>query len=525
MRSIVLAVDPAPTVHRFLRTFLATEPVEILSANDGTTAMKTMEDRRVDLVLVALTLPDMSGFDVCRRIKDNPCTAAVPVMILAENASRTEKVRGLQEGAADFLAKPIDPSELLARLRAALRSRQMQRELEQQNSMLYQLHEFSLRLNAMETVEDTLRAALICALSLTYSGRGCILVPDRRAAGRLLVAHMEGVRNRETTELAMRIGAPVSGHVFAGNGLRVVNTIEDLGNEHAEDVAFLGGPPFISLALPSQRGPLGVLNVAGKLMESHYSDQDIRILRCVAATAGVAVESQQRRLRLDQTRDAALLGLAGLAEWRDPETGAHLERLCGYAQLLAEGLAQTRKYARTIDRAFLEALSRSVPMHDIGKVAVPDNVLLKPGKLTEAEFDIMKTHTEVGAKVLRSMAERAGRDLFLDMAYEIAMHHHERYDGTGYPTGLAGEAIPLAARITAVADVYDALVTDRVYRKAWPHEKAVSYIRQNAGSHFDPDVVAVFLERADAFLRLQRNLAQAGLPENKPEEAAVAILT
>jgi len=525
MRSIVLAVDPAPTVHRFLRTFLATEPVELLSVNDGTTAMRTMEGRRVDLVLVALSLPDMSGFDLCERIKENPCTAVVPVMLMADNASRVEKIHGLQVGAADFIAKPIDPCELMARLRAALRVRQMQRELEQQNAMLYQLHEFSLKLNAMETVEETLRAALICALSLTYSSRGCILVPDPRGTGRLLVAHMEGVRNRQASELAMPIGAPVSGHVFADNSLRVINDLEDLADERAEDVAFLNGPPFVSLPLPSQRGSLGVLNVAGKLRESHYSDQDIRILRCVAATAGVAVESQQRRLRLDRTRDAALLGLAGLAEWRDPETGSHLERLREYAQLLAEGLAQTPKYARTIDRAFLQALSRSVPMHDIGKVAVPANVLLKPGKLTETEFDIMKTHTEVGAQVLRSMAERAGHDLFLDMAYEIAMRHHERYDGTGYPSGLAGDAIPLAARITAVADVYDALVTDRVYRKAWPHEKAVAYIRQNAGSHFDPDVVAVFLDRSDAFLQLKRNLAGARHPENKAEEPAAAIVT
>jgi len=523
MKSIVLAVDPAPTVHRLLRALLAAEPVEFMAVSDGATAMQTIERHRVDLVLVALALPDMSGFDVCRRIRENPCTATVPVMILADAVSRVEKVRGLQLGATDFLGKPIDPFELLARIRAAIRSRQMQRELEQQNSMLYQLHEFSLRLNSMETAEDTMRAALICALSLTYSSRGCILVaPETVGGDRLRVASMEGVCGREASDLSIRIGEPVSGRVYARNGLRVVNDSQEDADARAADVAFLGGPPFVSCSIPGGTGPLGVLNIAGRLMDSPYSDQDVRILRCVAATAGVAIESQQRRLRIDRTRDAALLGLAGLAEWRDPETGSHLERLRVYARVLAEGLREMPKYAGTIDPAYLQALFRSVPMHDIGKVAIPDRVLLKPGRLTDAEFEIMKTHTEVGARVLRSMAERAGHDLFLDMAYDIALYHHEKYDGTGYPTGLAGEAIPLAARITAVADVYDALVTDRVYRKAWPHEKAVSHIRENAGLHFDPDLVAVFVERADVFLQLKQDPANA--PAAGPAEAPVAML-
>jgi response regulator RpfG family c-di-GMP phosphodiesterase len=524
MKSIVLVADSAPTTHRFLRTFLATEPVELIEVHDGATAMRTLEGRRVDLALVALKLPDMSGFDVCKGVKENPCTATVPVIILADVVSRVEKVRGLQVGAADFITKPIDPSELQARVGSALRSRQMQRELEQQNSMLYQLHELSLKLNAMETVEDTMRATLICALSLTYSGRGCILAPVG-GTDELRIAHMEGVHNSEASGFVMHVGEPISGQVFAENGLRMVNDSEEASRENAADLAVLGGPPLISLSIPSETRSLGVLNVAGKLMDAGYSEQDVRILRCVTTTAGVAIESQRRRLRLDRTRDAALLGLAGLAEWRDPETGGHLERLRGYARLLAEGLRETPKYASTIHQGYLDALFRAVPMHDIGKVGIPDNILLKPGKLTDDEFVIMKKHAEVGAKVLRSMAEKTGHDSFLDMAYDIALHHHEKYDGTGYPTGLAGEAIPLAARITAVADVYDALVTDRVYRKAWSHERAVAYILENTASHFDPDVVNVFTQRANAFLQLKTDLESASRLEAQAEEIAVTALT
>ncbi len=197
-----------------------------------------------------------------------------------------------------------------------------------------------------------------------------------------------------------------------------------------------------------------------------------------------------------------LFALAKLAESRDPETGAHLERVRLYAQTLARQLTSDPRFASQVDGNFVRLIYLTAPLHDIGKVAIPDHVLLKPGALTPEEFDIMKTHAMRGAQTLDAALQEYPDATFLRMARDIAAHHHERYDGTGYPAGLKGQAIPLAARIVAIADVYDALITKRRYKDAFSHEKAKTIITQSAGTHFDPDLVAVFERISHEYVRI-----------------------
>ncbi|MEQ8786402.1 MAG: response regulator [Pirellulaceae bacterium] len=207
----------------------------------------------------------------------------------------------------------------------------------------------------------------------------------------------------------------------------------------------------------------------------------------------------ERTAEVVATQDVAVLALAQLAESRDAETGLHLSRMRSYSQLIAEQLGRRGRYAHDIDAEFLDTLYRSSPLHDIGKVGVPDAILQKPGPLTEQEREIMQQHVRIGAETLERAAQMSGGGQFLRMAAEICRYHHEWYDGAGYLAGIAGEEIPLSARIVAVADVYDALTSKRVYKSAQSPEEAREIIDEKSGVHFDPVVVEAFHHRFDDF--------------------------
>jgi HD-GYP domain-containing protein (c-di-GMP phosphodiesterase class II) len=200
------------------------------------------------------------------------------------------------------------------------------------------------------------------------------------------------------------------------------------------------------------------------------------------------------------SRDLTIFALARLAESRDPETGLHLERVREYAGVLSQALATCERFRDEIDEEFLALIRVTSALHDIGKVSIPDYILLKPDRLTSEEFEIMKTHSTRGAETLETALRRFPDARYLQMARDVAAYHHERHDGTGYPDGLAGDAIPLCARIFALADVYDALASKRVYKEAFSHEVARNIILENNATQFDPDVVAAF-SRCDGQFR------------------------
>jgi len=212
---------------------------------------------------------------------------------------------------------------------------------------------------------------------------------------------------------------------------------------------------------------------------------------------------QQRTIEILGTRDVTVFALAHLAESRDPETGDHLKRMREYAQIVAERLSLKGPYSNEIDETFLGDFYRSTPLHDIGKVGIPDQILLKPGALTAREFEIMKRHTLIGAEALEKASGHSPFGGFLKMASDIARYHHERFDGAGYPIGLKGTQIPLSARIAAIADVFDAITSNRVYRDAMPISEATSIIEADSGKHFDPQVVLAFQECLDDLLEVK----------------------
>ena len=262
--------------------------------------------------------------------------------------------------------------------------------------------------------------------------------------------------------------------------LTAMNSDDDEERAFGEGIAdYITKPLKPALALARVRSQLLV-----RQARSWLQDQNLAL----------EAEVKRRMLENDLIQAVSIRALAHLAETRDNETGAHIQRTQSYIRLLATRLTDHPRFATTLNNKYIEVLSRSAPLHDIGKVGIPDHILLKPEKLTPDEWVIMKTHTTIGSDAI-ALAER---DIdtsveFLRQAKEIARSHHERWDGTGYPDGLAGDAIPLSARLMAIADVFDALISKRVYKPAITFSEVYRIMQEGRDKHFDPDIIDNFL--------------------------------
>jgi PAS domain S-box-containing protein len=256
----------------------------------------------------------------------------------------------------------------------------------------------------------------------------------------------------------------------------------------------------VQLQLRTSRGRHIEVEVSGNRVEMFDSGEQYQlIIRDITVTKEMEKKVLASHQLIDTSRQAAIFGLSRLAECRDENTGAHLRRIREYTRILATELAGEPDLEPLLTAEFIEELCLSSVLHDIGKVGIPDAILLKPGRLTEAEFAAMKRHCEYGSIALSSSELDTESFSFLRMGQEITRFHHERWDGSGYPSGLAGVAIPLAARIVALADVYDALTSSRSYKPAYSHEQARTLIVEESGGHFDPSIVSAFLKREQQF--------------------------
>jgi response regulator RpfG family c-di-GMP phosphodiesterase len=318
-----------------------------------------------------------------------------------------------------------------------------------------------------------------------------------------------------TDELELKAAA---GYGSLDGGLRIAVT--DMSSVHAQafreeylvhtgdqrdepGMTVLSDEHATVLILPviSNNGPVGVVEFASRAPEA-FSPQDIGLCSMTVDQMAYSLENMRLVGELSRSRDAVIRGMALLAEIRDPHIGGHLNRICAYSGYLAAQLAGRMGY-HEVTREFVDVISRAAALHDVGKVGIPDAILLKPGKLTSDEYDVMKTHTVTGADLLRGLMHEFGEYALITMGAEVAMCHHEWWDGSGYPRGLAGREIPLAARVVAIADVYDALTSRRCYKDAWSPEETFAALRTKAGTHFDPDLVDVFLARPSELERIR----------------------
>lgn len=377
IRSTLLVIDDSPSNLAVMSSLLK-QHYRVKVATDGQRGLRiALTQPPPDLILLDVVMPGLDGYETCRQLKQYPQTREIPVIFLTARSDVADEQQGLELGAVDYIAKPVSPPILLARVRTHLQLKQ---------------------------------------------------------ARDLLANH----------------------------------------NRHLEQ------------------------------------------------------EVARRTRELSMIQDVTIMAMASLAETRDNETGNHIRRTQYYVRCLAERLATYPKFTDYLTPEHIELLFKSAPLHDIGKVGIPDHILLKRGKLTADEFEVMKTHTTLGRDailVAEQMLETPNS--FLRFAREIAYSHQEKWDGSGYPQGLRAEDIPLSARLMAVADVYDALISRRVYKPAFTHEDAIELICRGSGSHFDPDVVAAFLQCTEDFRLIATRFTdneQAHPFEDLPGSAAEAAI-
>ena len=433
-------------------------------------------------VVAADELGDMGGVSLLSRMKERwPDTVR---LLVTGHSTLETAIQALHEGAIfRFLRRPLERGLFCDALESGL---DRYRQVETERLFTEQL-QFSRE--SLLTLTETLERRL--AEQVT------------RVQG-LQSFHSQLGQAASIEEIA-RLAAEASSLLLGGRGVRVELALpgaptaegaagpELAGDRHRQDIA-------------TADGPLGSLFV-DRSGGTELQEQDLEFLASLAATTGIAARNQLHRLERDDAQHATIFALAGLAEYRDDETGRHLERVSEYCRLIASELALSGPYCDEVSEAFIEDLVLSAPLHDIGKVGIPDAILLKPGKLTEDEWEVMRRHTTIGAETLLNALETGGERGFLRMGHDVALCHHERWDGSGYPHGATGTNIPLSARIMSVADCYDALTTWRPYKEPWSHDDSVAYIRAKGGSQFDPFVVEAFLQRVEAFNRVRRTLA------------------
>lgn len=349
---------------------------------------------------------------------------------------------------------------------------------------------------ARMTSSEQLLAALMEAIFDLTGLDGITLYLSKQQDGRLQRYFPQATE--ATAEITPYEQGSIATWVLAGQQT-VVRGQENWPQHFTEfDRSLFIGEPFACLPMNAEQAPIGLLTISAE-PGFKLDPGVVRSLTTVVSVATTALLGRWHQEARNEAQDAIITALAKLSEYRDPETGAHLLRLKKYCALICRVLAQTEKYAGIVTPQFTEDLVRSSPLHDIGKVGIPDAILKKPGKLTEEEFQIMKNHAAIGGDTLRSVYDNYPSQTFIKSGMEVAYAHHEKWNGSGYPLGLQGDRIPLVARILALVDVYDALTARRVYKPPFPREQAKTMIEEGSGSHFDPDIVAAFLSSEAQF--------------------------
>ncbi|MCB9916128.1 MAG: HD domain-containing protein [Planctomycetes bacterium] len=486
VRERVLVVDDSAEVRNTLRRALARDYLVDVAAT-AELALERLEAAAEDefaLVLADHEMPGMSGIELLSRVRDTypdvvrVLLTGLPAYELAVRALHQGQVFGLlskpcdagalREVVADACAvrrRAVEAHLLTGRLAFSSQSLAqlnllLEERVDAQTHSLHCMHRFAAALNSVEDLRGVAEATAQ-ALFETLATRG---------------VHVQVWDPEE-------VGVECS-----------------LGPEMSTDL--------LSEPITTADGQVGEIIVdARSFPDGALTPAQLDMIAAIASTAAVAVHNEFRRRERDEAQYSTIVALARLSEQRDNETGKHLERVSQYCEMIARRLREEATFSGVIDDEFVRDLRRSAPLHDIGKVGIPDSILLKPGKLNNQEWEIMRTHPEIGANTLESVILENRNQGFLLMGRDIAWCHHEKWDGSGYPRGLRAEEIPLSARILALADVYDALTTVRPYKDAWTHQEALAWIRERAGEAFDPRVVDAFVHVSDAANEVRARLA------------------
>ncbi len=512
-RGTVLIVDDDPAARRLIRRILERDALDVFDACDGLEALKALTQVRPDVILMDALMPNLDGIECTRQLRSDPEHSDIPIVMVSGQTDQIHVQAGLDAGAEEYITKPIKPREFLQRVRAMMRLHNNKTSLTRSNEVRGEqaramgiLFDYSRSLAGASTTTDILDRAVSAAAELTGCRNVSLMLPDETGK-RLFAAKTLCIDGSPASKTRASSDTAVADQVFASGQSYVINAPEGVSAQdshvNADSIAIV---PLASMALATSESTLGVLTVTEPSAGAPLGGHELEYLDVVCNMTASALEQVRARHAREQAYSAIVTGLAKLAEHRDEDTGHHLERVTSYALIIAQELRRSQRYPNEIDDVFLDDLRHAMPLHDIGKVAVADAILFKPGPLSDDEFRAMKRHSEVGARSIQSVIDQAPGASFLEMARDIAHCHHEWCDGSGYPRGMTGTEIPLAARIAAVADVYDALTSERPYKAAFDHEKSVGILRDQSGTHFDPVVIDAFFVCEEDIRELSANL-------------------
>lgn len=457
----ILIVEDNKIARMVLQSELAELSLEFLIAEDGEMALALAEKERPDAITMQVDLPKMGGIDVCRRLKSIRATRDIPVLFVTQRGTPEQQRAAFAAGAVDYLVTPFPRGKLASRI---------QRLLDVKHVTVPQ---------TILVAEDSETIRTIIAGILKKQGHTVVEARDGMEAWNCLQQRKDidilvsdiNMPNMDGHQLCRMVRGSQD-HAFMP--ILIVSTMAD-----KEDIAMLlnaGADDYVIKPFATEEF---LARLKAHIRVRHlYSELSMANSRLKTFNESLEKMVEFRTSELHEANMEALMMLAVASEYRDTDTGNHVRRIAGYTR----HIALTMNYSETK----AEEISYSSILHDVGKIAIPDAILKKPGSLTDGEFNLMKGHSVHGEAILNS---KSG---FFKMGREVARWHHERFDGSGYPDGLVEYQIPLAARITAVADVFDALTNKRVYKEAWPMEKAYQYIIEGAGKHFDPLVVEAF---------------------------------
>lgn len=504
----ILIVDDEPVNLILLEDILTSDQYHIISAENGNEALVQVKSEMPDLILLDVMMPEVDGFEVCRRLKADETTRWIPIIILTALGKRRDYIKGLDAGADDFVTKPFNDEELLARIRNLLRVKTLNDKLVHSynhinrmstyvSQLLPQYHPFQVQ---VESLSQELLDHILKTRETIANGPDCIWISfedrsEKRQKGTLFKRNSDGKLDKEPLELDLSSFFPPSPRQEL-NDIFISNCRKEATNpDNAPEIL----REILSGKISNVRNFLVYSSNSLMVIALNYNkditDHEVTIFRNALLNVRLlSIISKQ----IDEVSEAfqyTIGALARAAEANDEDTGNHINRVGNYSTILAKSLGCSRQ--------FVQEIGYSAQMHDVGKIHVHPEILKKQGKLTPREWEEMKKHTLFGPKIL-------GNSPKLTTARDIALHHHEKWDGSGYPHGLKNEDISLAGRIVAIADIYDALRSRRSYKQPFSHKEACRIILQGDDRvkpiHFDPKVLRAFQNNTGTFMKIYKTL-------------------
>lgn len=522
----ILIVDDEHLVRKALSRYLAKMGYTIDTAEDGTVAIAKLESEPYDLVLTDLKMPNLDGRELLTMMSEK--FPDIPKIVLTGFGTNDDIILALKTGAYDFLTKPImDFAILYHAIERALDRKRLNDEKNRYVEQLSQINDIITMLNRGKKTEEIFMMLNTSLRKIIPFNRLSLLMIDE-VSGEVVTKLVES--DREVEYGGMRnfnLSDSLLKEVALGKEVAIINDLEEYLATHPRSRRTR---TLIEEGLRStMMVPLIINNVTrgflvfNSMEVNAFNSEHSFFIRSISGQISFSI---QRAELLDQlelhtknlehlvkartheilkTQKTTIFALSRLAEVRDPETGEHLERIRNFSVLIAQILKYSGNELE-ITNQYLRDLYDSSILHDIGKVGIPDDILLKPGPLTPVEYEIIKTHTTIGYTALKEASRDLGENSFLNMAMEVTLYHHERYNGGGYPTGRKGLEIPLAARIVTISDIYDALTSKRPYKEAFSHDKSVRIMREES-SRFDPMLFKIFLDNEGEFNRIRKEFS------------------